>query len=207
MLSSVIQNIILLSLQKVSVSFCGVFSLNTWYRLTEGKTGNFIIIGRYEGDRAEVRWYDDEIKDKLSLKLSDGRIRAYYKSEEKVFNFVDIGYLYTWVSSTVYTSGNYEGLCQTGKRRGKIDVKTIRGKDVLPLLDREKLEFIFTEPFGRDTKLVKVVTSSDKKHVFFQFYRHGIFWYSELDKLMIKYHHLSSELIELKREIMSILNK
>mgnify|MGYP001772547653 CR=1 FL=1 len=202
MLSSVIQNIILLSLQKVSVYFCGVFSLQSWYNHFEGRSGNFVISGRVEDNRGEIKWFDPKVKGKVRIKL-DGKFKVYYNEEEKEFDVLDLSFLYNWVVDKVNTSGEYQGLCQSSKRRGKIEVKVVEGKDVLQNLDTEKLNLLFVQIFG-DVKILKAVVSSNR--VYFQFYRRGVFWFSDLDRLVLK-SHLSKELMELKNEVMSILNK
>ncbi|MFP3233410.1 MAG: hypothetical protein RXR08_06890 [Sulfolobaceae archaeon] len=207
MLSSVIQNCILLTLQKVSVNFCNVYSLEVWDKLVEGKTGNFVIVGRTEGERGEIKWYDHEVKGRLTLKIDRGTLKAYFQDEEKVINLLDLEYIYTWVSEKISSSNRYIGLCQTSKRRGGIEVTVVKGIDVYTSLDKEKIDFILTQIFGEGVKLLKVVISDDFKHVYLQFFRKGIYWFSEMDRLALKHQSLTKELIDLKKEIMSTLNR
>ncbi|MEJ2777869.1 hypothetical protein [Stygiolobus sp. RP850M] len=207
MLSSVIQNCILLTLQKVSVNFCNVYSLEVWDKLVEGKTGNFVIVGRSEGERGEIKWYDHEVKGRLTLKIDRGTLKAYFQDEEKVINLLDLGYIYTWVSEKISSSSRYIGLCQTSKRRGRIEVTVVKGIDVYTSLDKEKIDFILTQIFGEGVKLLKVVISDDFKHVYLQFFRKGVYWFSEMDRLALKHQSLAKELIDLKKEIMSTLNR
>ncbi|QGR18554.1 hypothetical protein D1868_00110 [Stygiolobus azoricus] len=207
MLSSVIQNCILLTLQKVSVNFCNVYSLEVWDKLVKGKTGNFVIVGRSEGERGEIKWYDHEVKGRLTLRIDRGTLKAYFQNEEKTINLLDLGYIYTWVSEKISSSNRYIGLCQTSKRRGRIEVTVVKGIDVYTSLDKEKIDFILTQIFGEGVKLLKVVVSDDFKHVYLQFFRNGVYWFSEMERLALKHQSLTKELIDLKKEIMSILNR
>jgi hypothetical protein len=99
------------------------------------------------------------------------------------------------------------GLCQTSKRRGRIEVTVVKGIDVYTSLDKEKIDFILTQIFGEGVKLLKVVVSDDFKHVYLQFFRKGVYWFSEMDRLALKHQSLTKELIDLKKEIMSTLNR
>lgn len=166
-----------------------------------------MIVGRSEGERGEIKWYDHEVKGRLTLRIDRGTLKAYFQNEEKTINLLDLGYIYTWVSEKISSSNRYIGLCQTSKRRGRIEVTAVKGIDVYTSLDKEKIDFILTQIFGEGVKLLKVVVSDDFKHVYLQFFRNGVYWFSEMERLALKHQSLTKELIDLKKEIMSILNR
>jgi len=69
-----------------------------------------VIVGRSEGERGEIKWYDHEVKGRLTLKIDRGTLKAYFQDEEKVINLLDLGYIYTWVSEKISSSNRYIGV-------------------------------------------------------------------------------------------------
>ncbi|MFP3065144.1 MAG: hypothetical protein RXR59_06375 [Sulfolobus sp.] len=211
LISSLIQEIILKALQKISPKFCYSYTLYTEPFYVEGKVADIKIAGKIRGEStALIRVLDREVK----IKVEGRKIRVYY-NVTKEFDMLGFDKLIDEVSSSLLV--NKEGLCRSTKKR--LEVRSVEGIEV-QLTDeiKEKLTFILTPYFGREievnktpfplpkgVRVIKIVAYRD--YLYIQFLNNqGAFWYGEFEDMAKKSPHLL-DLIKLKREIMSTLKR